>query len=344
MKTLRLVEYNRFEVQDVSPPEIGDNDVLVQIRAVGICGSDVHGMDGSTGRRIPPITMGHEAAGVITQTGSAVTEWAIGDRVTFDSTVYCGTCWYCRRGEINLCDERKVLGVSCETYRRHGAFAEYVDIPQHILYRLPDTISFEHAAFVEPVSIAAHAVKRSGAGLGDSAVVVGTGMIGLLMVQVLRAAGCTTIIAVDLAKDKLALAHQLGATHCVHAGSDAANEITAITGRGADHAFEVVGTAAPLRTALECVRKGATVTLVGNLSPTTDFPLQLAVTRELDIKGSCASRGEYPACLELIASGSIDVESLLSQRASLDEAPQLFDRLHAGEAGLLKVILQPADN
>jgi len=119
MKTLRLIAASTFELQDVPLPELGPEDVLVQVRAVGICGSDVHGMDGSSA-----ITMGHEASGVIESVGSAVTDWVVGDRVTFDSTVYCGSCWHCNRGEINLCDNRMVLGVSCGDYRRHGAFAE----------------------------------------------------------------------------------------------------------------------------------------------------------------------------------------------------------------------------
>ena len=126
VKALVLEQANRFEIVDAPRPEIGPGDVLVRVRACGICGSDVHGMDGSTGRRRPPIIMGHEAAGVIEAAGAAVADWAPGGRVTFDSTIYCGRCWHCRRGEINLCDSRQVLGVSCDDYRRQGAMAEYV--------------------------------------------------------------------------------------------------------------------------------------------------------------------------------------------------------------------------
>jgi len=114
MKALVLTDYNRFEIQDWPEPSIGSDEVLLRVAACGICGSDVHGMDGSSGRRRPPIVMGHEAAGTIVQIGSDATGWDVGDRVTFDSTIYCGRCWYCRRGEINLCANRRVLGVSCE--------------------------------------------------------------------------------------------------------------------------------------------------------------------------------------------------------------------------------------
>src|ERR1022692_3767961 len=215
MKALVLKDYRRFAVEDFAVPVLQSDEVLVRVRACGICGSDVDGMDGSSGRRIPPIIMGHEAAGEISRVGNKVADWKIGDRVTFDSTVYCGDCWYCRRGKINLCENRRVLGVSCGEYRRHGAFAEYVAVPQRILYRLPDHLSFEQAAMVEAVSVAVHAVKRTPLQDDASVAVVGTGMIGLLVVQALRVAGCKQILAIDLDENRLCLAGKLGATHAL---------------------------------------------------------------------------------------------------------------------------------
>ena len=152
MKALNLVEYKKLEYAEAPEPALPDGHVMIDIKACGICGSDIHGMDGSSGRRQPPIIMGHEAAGVISQLGSGVVEWHVGDRVTFDSTVYCGKCEYCECGKVNLCQDRRVLGVSCDDYRQHGAFAEKVTVPTRILYKLPDTLTFERAAFAEPVS------------------------------------------------------------------------------------------------------------------------------------------------------------------------------------------------
>src|SRR5687767_820673 len=189
MKALLLSEYKKLNVVDMPTPDIADDEVLVRVRACGICGSDVHGFDGSTGRRIPPLVMGHEAAGVIEAVGRDVAGYQPGDRVTFDSTVSCGSCRFCRRGEINLCDRRQVLGVSCGDYRRNGAFAEYVSVPANIVYRLPDSLSYEHAAMIEAVSIAVHAVNLTPRTLGDTAVVVGSGMIGQLTIQVAKIAG-----------------------------------------------------------------------------------------------------------------------------------------------------------
>ena len=210
MKALSLREYNHLVYEDVPDPRISDREVLVRVRTCGICGSDVHGMDGSTGRRRPPVIMGHEAAGVIAEVGKQVKEWKPGDRVTFDSTISCGECWFCQRGLINLCDNRRVLGVSCEDYRQAGAFAEYVALPARILYQIPDAVSFEQAAMVEPVSVAVHGVNRTAISLGDTAVVVGAGMVGLLVVQALRVAGCGKIIAVDLEADRLRTGAEAG--------------------------------------------------------------------------------------------------------------------------------------
>ncbi len=343
MKAMLLSQYKQLEITEIPKPEIGPLDILISVQACGICGSDVHGYDGSTGRRVPPIIMGHEAAGVITQVGSQVTRFAVNDRVTFDSTISCSSCFHCARGEINLCDNRKVLGVSCDEYRQHGAFAEFVVVPENIVYALPDSFPFEHAAMIEAVSIAVHAANRTPISLGDSCVVVGTGMIGLLVIQAMKRAGCSTIIAVDLDPDKLELALKLGATNSINASTeDVVTKVKELTsGRGTDVAVEVVGATKTIQTAIESVRKGGSITLVGNLAPEIDLPLQSVVTRELTLNGSCASRGEYPQCIELMDRGDIQVEPLISLKASLEEGPALFERLYNAEPGLMKVILQP---
>lgn len=343
MKALVLQEYNKFVLNNVPQPECGPDDVLIKVRACSICGSDVHGMDGSTGRRIPPIIMGHEASGVIEETGSQVKDFRKGDRVTFDSTIYCGTCYFCKRGEINLCDNRKVLGVSCSDYRQHGAFAEYIVVPQRILYPLPDTVTFRDAAMVEPLSIAFHAIRRSPVALGSSALVVGAGMIGLLLIQLLKLAGCSQIIAVDLIPQKLELAQKYGATSQLRADeAEVVAKIFELTqGRGVDIAFEVVGIEPTLQMAISGLKKGGTLTMVGNLAPEVKFPLQAAVTRQLTMNGSCSSAGEYPDCLSLLASGKVKMDDFISAVAPLEEGPQWFQRLYNKEPGLLKVILEP---
>jgi len=343
MKALVLEEYNKLVYKNFPDPEVADDEVMVKVEAVGICGSDVHGMDGSTGRRIPPLVMGHEAAGVISSMGKDVRAWSEGDRVTFDSTIYKLDDWYTRQGMYNLSDGRMVLGVSPGEYRRHGAFAEYVNVPQHILYRIPDNVSFTQASMVEPVAVAAHAVELTPLQLNDTAVVVGCGIIGLFVVQVLRARGCGTIIAIDLEEKKLQLARELGADAGINPKrNNIRQEVENLTeGRGADVAFEVVGITETVKTAIESLRRGATVCLVGNLSPTAEIPLQKVVTQQIRLQGSCAICGEYPAVLDMIARGEVNVEAILSAEAPLSEGAKWFQRLYNKESGLIKVVLKP---
>ena len=342
MKALVLEDIKQFAYSDVPEPDISPDDVLIKVQATGICGSDIHGMDGSSGRRIPPIIMGHESAGIIAKVGANVTHWQVGDRVTFDSTIYCGDCFFCRRGEINLCDNRRVVGVSCGDYRQHGAFAEYLAVPARILYRVPDDLSFVQAAFVEPVSIAAHAVELTPIALNDTAVVVGTGMIGLLLIQVLKQTGVGKVIGIDLAESRLELARQLGADVTINArDTDIQKQILDHTeGRGADIAFEVVGITATLQTAVKALRKGGALTLVGNISATAELPIQLVVTRELTLYGSCGSQGDYPASLAMLAQGKVQIEPLITAIAPLSDGANWFDRLY-NEQDLLKVVLTP---
>ena len=343
MKSLLLSAYNHLEIADTPMPTAGTGEVLVRVEACGICGSDVHGYDGSSGRRIPPIVMGHEAAGTVAGVGSGVHEYAEGDRVTFDSTVYCGKCAYCAHGEVNLCENRQVIGVSCGDYRRHGAFAEYVAVPQRILYHLPEGFSFTEAAMLEAASVALHAVRVSEASGGETALVIGAGMIGLLTLQAARAAGCARVLIADVDETRLELAKQVGADEVLHcSGAELSAEVNRLTeGRGADLVYEAVGRNETVTAAIDCTRKAGTVTLIGNIQPEVTLPLQKVVTRQLRLQGSCASSGEYPQAIELIASGRMQVGPLISAVAPLEEGPRWFERLHAREPNLMKVILTP---
>lgn len=337
MEALVLNEVRSLSMQDVPKPAPSEHEVLIQVKACGICGSDVHGYDGSTGRRIPPLIMGHEASGVVTEVGSAVTKFKAGDRVTFDSTVSCGHCHYCLQGDVNLCDNRQILGVSCNEFKRNGAFAEYVVVPDHITYLLPDSFPFEKAALIEAVSIAVHAAKITDVKPGSRAVVIGAGMIGLLTVQAYKHYGCSEVFAVDIEQSKLDLAVELGAT----AGFLATDPDLFKKLGDIDIAVEVVGAQKPLATAIQAVRKGGTVTLIGNLSPKVEIPLQAIVTRQIRLLGSCASAGEYEECIDLMARGVIQVDPLISAVAPLSEGASWFNRLYEKEAGLMKVILTP---
>lgn len=344
MQALLLTEYRRLTVASVELPAVGPDDVLVSVRACGICGSDVHGYDGSTGRRIPPLVMGHESAGVVAEVGANVTNCRPGDHVALDSLLSCGDCELCRNGQTNMCAGRRILGVACDEFRQQGAFAEFIVVPQQAVYPVPSDLPFEHAALVEPVSVALHAVGRLRINLCDSAVVVGSGMIGLLVIQALKIAGCEEVFAIDLDDERLRLATELGASATFNAAKlDAVAAVLERTdGHGVEVALEVVGAAKPLATAIACTRRGGQIGLVGNLSAEVPLPLQVVVTRELTLTGTLASAGEYPRAIELISTGAIRVEPLISAVARLAEGPEWFERLYAREQGLLKVVLCPS--
>ena len=343
MKALVHTAPLQFDLRNVPQPQPGDEEILVRVKACGICGSDVHGYTGKTGRRIPPIIMGHEAAGVVEAVGKSARNVAVGDRITFDSTVYCNRCPACRQGRVNLCQNRKVLGVSTPAFRRDGAMAEYVVVPWWITYRLPEAVSFEEAALIEPASVSLHAARITPIDVNDVVVVVGAGQIGLFAIQAARVKGAGTIIALDMKEERLALARQLGADVTINPGTaDVAAEMRRTVGRpDADAVLEAVGTEASVTLAIQLTKLGGHVTLIGNVTPRIQVNLQDIVSRELTLRGSCAIAGEYGACLDLMAAGRIQAKPLVSKIVPLSEGQAAFDALHRGDPGLMKIVLQP---
>lgn len=344
MKALVLREYNSFVYEDVATPSPNDLEVLIRVKACAVCGSDVHGMDGSTGRRQPPIIMGHEAAGVIEQCGTGVTKYRPGDRVTFDSTVYCNNCDQCRLGNINLCGERKVFGVSCADYRLDGAFAEYVAVPEHILYKLPDNVSFVDAAMVEPLAVSYHAATRAPLIENGAALIAGAGTIGILLLQVLKALGMQTVIVADIDNARLESAYKYGAAHCVNSGDkDALEGIIALTksGQGVDIAFDAVGIEPTVQLCIKSAKLNGDIVLVGNIQQNIVFPLQWVVTRQQRLFGSCASAGEYGKCLQFISDGRVSVKGLVSKVVPLKDGNKWIKKVYNKEPGLYKIVLEP---
>lgn len=343
MKALVMEAYRQFVYQDFPTPQPKAGEVLVRVKACAVCGSDVHGIDGSTGRRQPPIIMGHEASGIIEACGEGVVAYKPGDRVTFDSTIYCGECEMCKAGNVNLCANRRVLGVSCDDYRMHGAFAEYLCVPERVLYRLPDKVSYVQAAMVEPLSIAYHAATRTPVFEGACALIVGVGTIGMLTLQVVRSMGAKQLIAVDIDETRLAEALKNGATAAVNSNDpDALEKILALTkdGKGVDLAYDATGISATTNLCLRTAGLNGKIVLIGNLAQKIDLPLQWVVTRQQSLFGSCASAGEYPQCLELIAEGKVDVDAMISRRVPLSEGHEWINRLYEREPGLYKIVLE----
>jgi L-iditol 2-dehydrogenase len=344
MKALLHTRPYEFEYTEYPDPDIGPDDVLVRVEAVGICGSDVHGYTGETGRRIPPVIMGHEAAGTVEAVGSRVSGIAAGDRVCFDSTVYCNACAACRAGAFNRCERRQVLGVSVpDMPRRHGCMAEFVTVPEWTVHSMPEGLSFREAALLEPVSIALHAARRGQISNDDVALVIGCGTIGLFLIQAVRLEGARRVIASDPDKSRLDLARRLGADVTVNPRAD--DLITIVKdetdGAGVDVSFEAVGFSATLLEAIAAARTGGRIVLVGNLTPKIELDVPHIISQELSLIGTYASGGEYRDAIGLVTSGKLDVGTLISDVVPLSEGQRAFDRLYRGESGLVKIILEP---
>ena len=345
MRALVYTGPMRLEYADRPIPVPASGEVLVRVRAVAICGSDVHGYTGTTGRRIPPVVMGHEASGVIEVPGSGAGAWAAGTRVTFDSIVWCGECRPCRLGRTNLCETRQTFGVSTPAFRRDGAMAEFVVVPEHLLHRLPDAVSFDAGAMVEPAAVAMHAARISGIEPGDLVVVVGAGLIGNLAMQAARTLGATAVAVADIQPDRLELARSLGADILIDSGTgEPATALEQATGRRtADVVLEAVGIQATIDLATSLTRPGGSLTLIGNVKPRVEQDLQGIVSGELTIRGSAASAGEFPDCIERIADGRLRVAELIGRVQPLEDGAAAFEALHRGESGLMRIVLRPPD-
>jgi len=343
LKALIYTKPYCFEYSDFPEPAMGDDDVLIRVKACGICGSDVQGFTGKTGRRIPPLVMGHEAAGIAESIGKNVKDFERGDRVCFDSTVYCNRCEQCQKGYYNRCENRQVLGVSTPDFKRHGAFAEYVAVPWWIVAKIPEHLSFTHASLLEPVSIGMHAANRAPISTNDTFVVIGAGTIGLFILQASKLRGAGMVFVSDINEFRLDTARKLGADVVVNpVKSDLRETIFRETkNKGADVTFEAVGYAKTFQDAISVTKTGGHLIAVGNVEKTAEFNLQELVARELTCKGSYASSGEFRDCIELVASGKIDVEPLISDVLPLEDGPSAFDRLLKAEENLLKIVLEP---
>ena len=285
--------------------------------------------------------MGHEASGIIEKLGKNIKDFEEGDRVCFDSTVYCNQCEPCRMGYYNRCKKRQVLGVSTPDFKRQGACAEYVSVPWWIVTKIPDNLSFTHAALMEPVSIALHAVNRSPVSSKDTVLLIGAGTIGLFILQAARLKDAGKILVADINEFRLKTAKKLGADIIINPSR--LNEIVLqeTENNGANITFEAVGLAKTFLDAVGATKTGGYLVAVGNLEKNVEFDLQELVSRELTFTGSYAGSGEFRDAVELVASGKIDVEPLISDTMPLEEGAKAFNRLLNAEEKLLKIVLEP---
>lgn len=339
MKALVYEAPWQMPLREVAEPQPQPGEVIVAVRAVGVCGSDIHGFTGSTGRRIPPMIMGHEFSGEVTAVGAGVESWEPGARVTVLPTISCGTCANCRAGLPNICIHRSGLGMMTTD----GAYADAVAVPARQLYSLPPEVSWEAGAMVEPLAVGMHAANLTPVRLMDPVLIFGAGTIGLLTLLAVRLKGAGTIIVTDLSSHRLEMARRLGADITVNPReTDLAAVVRQVAGpSGMPVVIEAVGAAATARQSLELVRPGGHVTWIGNSQPVIEVNMPSIVTREITIRGVYAFTREFGDAIEAIRSGHVDVMPLVEDVLPLAEGPRVVTALAKGELDAIKILLRP---
>ena len=337
----RALVYERpweIVLRDVPAVEPSAGEVRVEIHASGICGSDVHGYTGSTGRRTPPLVMGHEIAGVVGEVGEGVAHVTPGERVALHSILACGECERCAAGTSNTCLNRRLLGIHLP-----GGYAEAVAVPAAMIHRLPEDVSWEEAAMVEPLAVALHALRLTPVEAGGGLTIIGAGAIGLLVLLAARLGRARPLFVVDQNPRRLELATALGADGVVDAREqDAVEHIRAVTGGvGTGAVIDAVGVGATARQSVTIARSGGHVTWIGNLERRVEVDLQDLVGREICVRGAYGSNDEFGEAIEAIRMRTTDVRPLIERVAPLEDGPALMRGLATGELDAVKVILRP---
>ncbi|WVT74854.1 zinc-dependent alcohol dehydrogenase family protein [Sinorhizobium chiapasense] len=339
MKTLRLEGIGRLTLADVERPLPGPHDLLVRVEACGICGTDRHLLHGEFPSK-PPVTLGHEFCGIVEAVGAEVSDIAIGARITGDPNIACGACPQCHAGRVNLCRNLQAIGI-----HRDGGFAEYVLVPRKQAYEIPSNLDPVHGAFCEPLACCLHGVDMAGIRAGSSVVVLGGGVIGLLVVQLARLAGATTVILSTRQAQKRRLAEEVGATATVDPSS--ADIVERIAGKdglvpgGVDVVIECAGVAETVRQSTRLAKAGGAVVILGVMpqGETVEIEPFDILFRELRVLGSFINPFVHRRAADLVASGVIEIDKLISRRVTLDEAASVIS--HPPAAGEVKVLVIP---
>lgn len=339
MKALVYEGPKRQRILERERPQPGQGEVLVRIRACGICGSDVHGYLGLTGRRLAPMVMGHEFAGEIAQLGPGLTRgFSVGDRVTVQPLDFCGHCVNCENGDTNACENRRYFGVlDCD-----GAFQEYLCVPEKLLFCLPENLSFIEGSFIEPLAVSYCGVKKAGDLRGKTVLIAGGGTIGLLALCVVKTQGAKRIIVSDLSDFRLSIAKKLGADEVIKPESGRFREqlLAANGGELVDVSIEAVGIAPTVAQALEALKSRGKCVWIGNSARMIEVNMQTVVTRALSIYGTYTfTHREFGETLDFLAKSGLDLKALVSREVSLEEAVDVFDELAASVDRYLKVVV-----
>jgi 2-desacetyl-2-hydroxyethyl bacteriochlorophyllide A dehydrogenase len=327
----------RIDLLDIPEPRLTDGEVLIRVKATGICGSDLHGYLGRTGRRVAPMVMGHEFAGIIEDVGGDTSTFRKDERVVVQPIVFCGDCEYCKGGHTNLCEKKRMFGVM----DFNGSMATYLGVPEKLLYRLPAGVGFAQGAMVEPLAVAYSAAAKTTVE-GKDVLIVGAGTIGLMLLQVVRLGKPRMCIIIDVNTARLDLATQLGATHVLNSSrEDVLERINSLTGgKGVGIAFEAVGITPTVQSALAPLKKRGECVWIGNSEKMITLNMQEVVSKAHRILGTYAyTHEEFGRALDLIASGRMVLDPLISRIVPLAEGPEMFRLQTENPGSLIKIIL-----
>lgn len=323
-------------------PQPADNEVLVKLEYVGICGSDMHYYEtGRIGNYVvePPFVLGHEPGGVVVEVGKNVTHLKVGDRVALEPGKTCGHCEYCREGRYNLCPDV----VFFATPPVDGVFQEYVAHEAALCFKLPENVDTLEGALIEPLAVGFHAANQGGAHAGQTAVVFGAGCIGLVSMMALKAEGVSRVYVVDIMQKRLDKAMELGATGVINSmNTDVQEEIGRLTeGKGVDLVIETAGMEVTTRQAIHITKKGATIVLVGySKTGEMTLPLSLALDKELTFKTVFRYRHIYPMAIEAVASGKVNLKGIVSNIFNFDDIQAAMDKSVSDKANIVKSVVK----
>lgn len=341
MRAAYFVEPGRVEIREVKKPVPGPGEVLVQVKAVGICGSDLtifrYGGIG-TNKATLPLIMGHEGTGVVAEVAPEVGDWQVGDRVVMESGIPCRQCEYCREGDYHLCLDVAFAGVP----PTNGFMTEYVVMPEDFIFPLPEELDFATGTVIEPLSIGLMAARESDIQVGQSVAIFGGGPVGLTTLLAARARGATRIFVVDLIPQRLEVALQLGADEVIDARStDPVGRILNATGgKGVDRSMETAGSPHTTAMAIKTVKRGGTVGLVGVVhQPTVEIDVVRIVRSGIRIQGVFRYANIYPVAVELVRAGMVDLDPFVTHTFPLEEIQEALEFVEASKDQVIKGVM-----
>jgi L-iditol 2-dehydrogenase len=338
MQQAIMITPGKIEFQEISRPIPQPNEVLIKVKRIGVCGSDIHVYHGVHPYTSYPIVQGHEVSGVIAEVGQEIKGFALGDKVVFMPQVTCGECYPCRHGMYHICDSLKVMG-----FQTNGAAQEYFPILADMVLKLPESITIDQAAMIEPVSVAVHALSRYGSSDGLNVLVLGAGTIGNLVAQVANASGAKKVLITDVNEYKLQKAHQCGLDYVTNPQQEDISQaiLNTFGPDKADLILECVGAQDTITQAVENARKGSTIIVVGVFGKKPIVDLGLVQDRELSLVGTLMyQKKDYERAIELVSKGKLCLDQMITHRFAFKDYLEAYKTIESSGGKYMKAMIE----